>query len=168
MPDGVHSKHTLLSPCRKQEGGPSHDAAPVTDCTAPEAPPLPSGSHRHLLDSRCIQQVGQACPVDLQVLLGQREAVRLGTLCQGPYPHPHGGFSLPVEGEGALSRDARQVRAPPSPAQDQGTWPQAGLASEGLSYSLLSASDSWVTLAGHFSRLSPSLGESRVQHLRLP
>ena len=38
---------------------------------------LPSSLHRPLLDSWCIQQVGQACPVDLQVLQGQKGAVRL-------------------------------------------------------------------------------------------
>ena len=41
------------------------------------SPALPSGPHRPLLDSWCIQQVGQACPVDLQVLQGQKGAVRL-------------------------------------------------------------------------------------------
>lgn len=37
----------------------------------PHAWSLPGVSHRHLLDSRCIQQIGQARPVDLQVLQGR-------------------------------------------------------------------------------------------------
>lgn len=53
-------------------------AAPGTDSRTPVSPLGASLEvPRHLLDSWRIQQVGQACPVDLQVLQGQEEAVSL-------------------------------------------------------------------------------------------
>lgn len=74
-------------------GGHSQGAALGPDCTARRAPWVASAWRLsgHLLDSWRIQQVGQARPVDLKVLQGQRETVRLEgarspglrTLCRG-------------------------------------------------------------------------------------
>lgn len=58
---------TPHSSCREPGGR----AQPLCSPGGPHAWSLPGVSHRHLLDSRCIQQIGQACPVDLQVLQGR-------------------------------------------------------------------------------------------------
>lgn len=68
---GRHLPPVLMQGARREGTAPGSS---VTDCTAPAAPHLESAwrCHRHLLDSWCIQQVGQARPVDLQMLQGRR------------------------------------------------------------------------------------------------
>ena len=155
-PQGRDSLVPPRSSHRNREGGHSRGAAPVSGCPSLEGLTLGiclAALTVHSLDSWSIQQVGQACPVDLQVLQGQRKAVRLEE-ARSPGLGPSAKRLTPA-GPGSpacwwwwdLCRGVRQVRAPlvllrpqlgwlgprgpllscQDHTGEQGTRPQAGL-----------------------------------------
>ena len=173
-----------LSSCREGEGGHSHGVGPVTGCTARRAPPqtglavrtgtylIPGASSRLVrpvqLICRCCR--GRGRPLGWK----EPEAQAENPLPRAPPPPPQ---RIQPTGGGTLCGGARRVRAPPSPARDQGCQagcfrrdhrsgprarPQASLASEG------SELQPPLCDLSHFSRLFPGLGGSRVEHLRPP
>lgn len=146
-----------------REGGHSCGPAPASGRPA-AAGPTPgvrlAAPTARLLDSRCIQQVGQACPVDLQMLQGQREAVGLEEARSPSTWHPPAWRTQPAAG--GTSTGVRQARAPLSltrastwdargcracrlPARTTEEWSSAQATGQpglgGLSYTLLSTCD---------------------------
>lgn len=145
-----------------REGGHSCGPAPASGLPAAEGPTpgVCLAPAAHLLDSGCIQQVGQACPVDLQMLQGQREAVRLEEARSPSTWHPPAWRTQPAAA--GTSTGVRQARAPLSltrastwdarscqacrlPARTTKEWSSAQATGRpglgGLSYTLLSTCD---------------------------
>lgn len=175
-----------LSSCREGEGGHSHGVVPITGCTARRAPPraclavhtgtylIPGASSRLV---RPVQLICRCCRGRGRPLGWKEPEAQAENPLPRALPPPPPPWRIQPTGGRCPLRGARRVRAPPSPAQDQGCQegcfcrdhrsgprarPQASLASEGSELQPPRCDLS------HFSRLFPGLGESRVKHLRPP